>query len=331
MIKKILKYTLIFLFLISVMIIFYLTQMFGKKLNKKEVASYLYKNTDTSFKIRYFGTMCFYMEYKGHAILTDPFFSNPNPVRLFYYPKVNEKYLKLFSKDELSRIKTILIGHAHYDHCLELPLFINHSEPVNILANQSVINLFQTQYPHNHYIKGEDFVKSQQWFYNQDSTIRIYFIDTEHGPHFGNTVLMNGENLPQKSPPSNLAKWQCGKSMSYIIDFIQNDIIEKRIVFNGGKMNFPVSSKDTAVALEHKADMIILLGWNKNELASKFKAVQLFKPDNIILGHWNNFFNTGNGSHQYIRKSDLPETLKSVNLMNPDFKTTIMIPETLEQ
>ena len=104
MLKKFIKYLLAFLIMISVMVFFYLTQIFGKKMNKEEVAEYFYNNTDTSFKIRYFGTMCFYMEYKGHAILTDPFFSNPNPIQLFYYPGVDEQYLKLFSKDELSKL-----------------------------------------------------------------------------------------------------------------------------------------------------------------------------------------------------------------------------------
>ena len=331
MLKKIIKYTVVFLLFFAIFIFIYLTQIFGKKLNEKEVDAYIYHNTDTTFKIRYFGTMCFYLEYNGKAILTDPFFSNPNPLQLFYHSATNKKYLSLFSKVELSKINTILIGHAHYDHCLELPLFISNSTPVNVLGNQSVVSLFQHKYPKNNYIRGEVFIKDKEFFYNQDSSIRVYFIDTKHGPHFGKTGLMNGENEPQNSPPTNLLDWQCGKSMSYVVDFMKQDSIVKRIVINGGKMNFPSCAKDSAVALEHKADLIILLGWNKNELSSKLETIELFKPENIILGHWNNFFNTKNGCYEYIRKSELPKTLKSINLSNKEVKTQIMLPETLKE
>lgn len=330
MLKKILKYVSIFLLVLITLIYVYLTQFFGKKLEEKEVENYIYHNEDTSLKIRYFGTMCFYLEYNGQAILTDPFFSNPNPLSLFYHQNVDEKYLQLFSKEELNKLNTILVGHAHYDHCLELPLFINKSTPVNILGNQSVVNLFQYKYPKNNYIRGEVFLNDKQYFYNQDSTIRIYFIDTKHGPHFGNTVLMNGENEPQKSPSTNLLDWQCGKSMSYIVDFVKHDSIEKRIVINGGKMNFPSFTKDNEVAAAHKADVIVLLGWNKDELSAKFEMIKPFKTNTVILGHWNNFFNSRNGLRQYIRKSALPETLNSINAEQPDFKTQIILPEELK-
>jgi len=330
MLKKTFKYASIFLLVLITFIYVYLTQFFGKKLDKKEVEKYIYHNEDASLKIRYFGTMCFYLEYNGQAILTDPFFSNPNPLSLFYHPKVNEKYLQLFSKEELNKINTILIGHAHYDHSLELPLFINKSTPVNVIGNQSLANLFQHKYPKNNYILGEDFINDKNYFYNHDSTIRIYFIDTKHGPHFGKTVLMNGENQPQKSPSTNLLDWQCGKSMSYIIDFVKHDSIEKRIVVNGGKMNFPSCSKDSIVALQHKADILIILGWNKDELQPKFEMTKIFKSSNVILGHWNNFFNSNPNTIQYIRKSQLPITLESLNNTYTDFKTTIIFPETIK-
>ena len=129
--------------MISIIIFIYLNQFFGKKLNEKEVAAYIFNNTDTTLKIRYFGTMCYYVEYNGKAILTDPFFSNPNPLKLIYDPEVDVKYLDLFSKEELNKINMILIGHAHYDHCLELPLFIEKPNSINILANQSTINLYR--------------------------------------------------------------------------------------------------------------------------------------------------------------------------------------------
>lgn len=329
MLKKIIKYSVVFLLILSAIIFIYLNQFFGKKINKAEVENYIYKNTDTNFNIRFFGTMCYYLEYKGNAILTDPFLSNPNPLKLFYNPSVDAKYLNLFSKDELSKIKTILVGHAHYDHCLELPLFINNPTPVNVLGNQSLANLFQKKYPNNNYIIGEDYVKNNRWFYIKDSSIRVYFILSHHGPHFGNTVLMSGENLPQNEPSSNLLKWQCGNSMSYIIDFMDEDTIAKRIVFNGGKIDFPTTSNDSLIVNERKADLIILVGWRKDEIFTKFEMFKLFQPSTMIIGHWNNFFNSKDGCHEYIRKSDLPKTLESLNVSNEKTKTKIMLPETL--
>jgi hypothetical protein len=142
---------------------------------------------------------------------------------------------------------------------------------------------------------------------------------------------MNGENQPQKSPATNLLDWQCGKSMSYIIDFVKHDSIEKRIVVNGGKMNFPSCSIDSIVALQHKADILIILGWNKDELQPKFEMTKIFKSQNVILGHWNNFFNSNPNTIQYIKKSQLPNTLKSLNNTYTDFKTTIMFPETIKE
>ncbi len=331
MLKKTIKYSAVFLLLIAAIVFIFLNQFFGKTIKKAEVENYIYKNTDSNFKIKFFGTMCYYLEYKGNAILTDPFLSNPNPLKLLYNPSVDKKYLNLFSKDELSKIKTIVIGHAHYDHCLELPLFINNSTPVNVLGSQSLTNLFQKKYPNNNYIIGENYIENKRWFYTQDSSIRVFFIPSKHGPHFGHTVLMDGENSPHNSPPSNLLKWQCGKSVSYIIDFMDDDTIAKRIVFNGGKIDFPITTNDTLIVKERKADLIIIVGWKKEEIYSKFEMLNLFQPSTMIIGHWNNFFNTKNGCHEYIRKSELPKTLKSINLSNKEVKTQIMLPETLKE
>lgn len=62
MLKKTFKYASIFLLVLITFIYVYLTQFFGKKLDKKEVEKYIYHNEDASLKIRYFGTMCFYLD-----------------------------------------------------------------------------------------------------------------------------------------------------------------------------------------------------------------------------------------------------------------------------
>ncbi len=329
--KKMLKYTFAIVLGLSATAFLYLNQLFGKKLPADVVTQYKHVSDDSLLKVRFFGTMCYYVEYKGNAVLADPFFSNPNPIKMVVAGKPNPEYRKLFSEQELQSIRAITVGHAHYDHCLELPIFLSDANTTKkIIGSQSMINLFYKTYPDNDYVNAEDFLSGNSWIYTADSSIRIYPVKSVHAPHFGNVTLMSGENKAFDKVPADLLKWQMGQPLSYLIDFMEADTIARRVYMNGGISAFPNTAFERAMLEEHPVNMAFTIHWNQKYLPAKIEEIKKVQPQSIILGHWNNFFNTRKGDDQYIRKSRLPESLEEVTALYPQYHIGIMLPETLK-
>ena len=77
-------------------------------------------------KITYLGTGGFLIERGQSAILTAPFFSNNSLSRVgLWNLKVKESTISRYIPN-LKNVQAILVGHAHYDHLLDITLLLPH-------------------------------------------------------------------------------------------------------------------------------------------------------------------------------------------------------------
>ncbi|MCB1177193.1 MAG: MBL fold metallo-hydrolase [Leptospiraceae bacterium] len=275
---------------------------------------------DTSKKdnveIKYLGTSGFLIKRGNISLLTAPFFSNPNFLRLGLWKihPVPERIDKGMKDVDVSNVKVILIGHAHYDHAMDIPYIHQKYTPnADILSNNSAKNLLLSKdinppIPENK-IHVMDKVSANLWtegiwfcYSNSGKTdcdskevkFRIMGIRSEHAPHFFGVKLYQGEveEVPD-SLPVRAESWKEGQTLSYIIDFMgEKGNIDFRIHFQDSSSNSPFGFPPAFRDKDKKNIDVALMcipGWKENNNFPQ-EFVLNTKPSYIILSHWENFF-----------------------------------------
>jgi L-ascorbate metabolism protein UlaG (beta-lactamase superfamily) len=83
--------------------------------------------------ITYLGASGFLIERRDFAVLTAPFFSNPHLLNLYTPIYPNTKRIDNGLGDtSLANVKAILIGHAHYDHLMDVPYIVKKIKAQNL-------------------------------------------------------------------------------------------------------------------------------------------------------------------------------------------------------
>ena len=96
-------------------------------------------------EITYLGASGFLIERDGDdfAVLTAPFFSNPKITSILgpIYPNKKEIDRGL-ENTSLDNVKVILVGHAHYDHLMDVPYVVKKIKEQNPVAKPKIYGFF---------------------------------------------------------------------------------------------------------------------------------------------------------------------------------------------
>ncbi|MGL1886719.1 MAG: hypothetical protein OCD76_09405 [Reichenbachiella sp.] len=250
--------------------------------------------------IQYLGCSGFSITYGDHSILTAPFFSNfliPELVLPIEpdYEAIHQAYAPLAS----ATTKAILVGHAHYDHLIDIPAIHAEYHPtVPILGSKTMRNLLlsvDTLIPPDSLIKDvvpnmvTDSV-SGSWITLAEGAIRILPIQSSHSSHVFGIKFYDGilDSLLPESP-SMASDWIEGQTLSYLIDFMEGDSTVYRIYFQDSASDMPYG----LVPEEYVADVDVVImcagGYTETENYPEY-IVERVPAQTYIIGHWENFF-----------------------------------------
>ena len=253
-----------------------------------------------SLHVKFLGTASFLISYKGDAVLTDPFISNPPGGQLFFgkiksNPEIVDKYLP---QEDIDKIDMVTIGHSHYDHLLDLPYIYPKLHPkAKLLGSQTAAYLMAPFAPGERMIilnelKG-DHLNLTDWIYNEERTIRIMPFACAHPYHIGKIIFFNGSlKKEMKKIPKNPGKWKVGETYSYIIDFLDpgKDRIQYRVFFKGSEVAPPMCIYPEEINTEKNPDITIIpaatVGFGEN--LTRY-AIDHSNPSIVFLDHWENF------------------------------------------
>ncbi|MCS6819616.1 MAG: hypothetical protein NZ522_06650, partial [Chitinophagales bacterium] len=252
-----------------------------------------------SLNIQFNGIAHFYMLYKGSAVVTDPFLSNPSLHHVIFGKVYSDTQLiqSFNQKPKSHHIKMIVIGHAHYDHILDLPYYLPYlPENVLVLGGYNTVQLCKTL-SLNKLVNVEPYAATDSmmgtWIYSTDSAVRIMPVCSYHLPHLGALHLWKGKY--QKSLAAFPVKAKAFKkdaTFAYLIDFLfEKKIPVKRIYFSSSAAPFPNGffPKNT---LDEKSVDVAILSLALSDRASCYPDMQIayLMPKHTILCHWENFF-----------------------------------------
>ena len=98
-------------------------------------------------RLPYLGSGGWIMEHRGDVVLAGPFFTNPSFLRTGLWSIASDEAVvdRHMSRYDVSSARAILVGHAHYDHLMDVPrVATSHAPDARILGSRTVANTLGT-------------------------------------------------------------------------------------------------------------------------------------------------------------------------------------------
>lgn len=271
-------------------------------------------------EVSYLGAGGYLIQRGPDKLLIAPFFSNPGLFRVGLAtikskPGIIEQYLP-----PVDDVETILIGHSHYDHLMDIPYIAKFLAPnANIYGNKSMTHLlapfFETKdrfFELNS--KAGDNGVPGEWVCVPDGRIRFMAIKSEHAPHFLGINLLGGgkqdEDLEYR--PQTAFQWKQGEVFTFIIDFMGPDgeTVDFRIHYQDSASNPPMGFPPEGIK---NIDLSILCAASFREVDDYPETfLETAKPKHIIVGHWENFFRSYSKPVRTVPLTDVKEFIRIV-------------------
>jgi hypothetical protein len=219
---------------------------------------------EETVQVRFLGVAGFSLRRGDDVILTAPLYSNPSVEELDKEVKPKVDRIKKFHPT-INGVKAILVGHAHYDHLMDVPYVWEETPEAIIYGNTSVRNILAGYAPGAEggdvpRIPGQQVVALDEpaenavdyrmcvqkqgpparargrvneeeirgrWIRVPGSRIRIRALCSAHPAQILSVIhLWPGcIHRPRFAPPSASEDYQEGETFAYLIDFLDDDLV----------------------------------------------------------------------------------------------------------
>jgi len=262
----------------------------------------------------YLGTGGWLLRHGDASILTAPFFSNPGLVevgvaRLEVDTAAVDRYLP-----PVDDVPAILVGHAHYDHLMDVPYIARvHAPRARVYGSRTMVNLLlgDPELNPGRLIPVEDQAGNHEtpgeWFTTPDGRIRFMPLESEHAPHLLGIRLFHGDQeTPRTHLPRRATEWLDGPTLAWLVDFLDAD----------GEVVLRVHYQDSASRPPHgfpppdgiPVDVMIVCTAGSGAAAGYPEVlVEAFSPRVVLLGHWEDFFRPMSAPVRPVPGTDIAE------------------------
>ena len=271
--------------------------------------------------IKSLGVGGYLINWGDDQIMFAPSYTNPDPLSLLLDTHVSEKTVDRLIPD-VSDVDMILVGHAHYDHLLDVPYIMEkHAQKAKLYGSKTMKHLIASVVdPEKIHILNDLAAtaadinetpiveeKIGTWSYNPSGKIRIMAINSNHAPNatlFKGAILdADGDLIGEEieflfeiskggldqdldSVPSSAFLWREGQSFAYIVDFLDdNNDIAFRLHYEDAASDPTQGFVPSTILAEKEVDLAILTVANFNEIKepAEHQGNELFQyPQGII-------------------------------------------------
>lgn len=258
---------------------------------------------DETIYIQYLGSGGNLIYRNGYGVLTAPIYSNPSTLRVGFgsIKPDTHRINMMYPRVPGVKVEAILVGHAHYDHLLDVPhIAERHALEAVIYGNTSVYRIISAAGRHlgerTHFLDEELSRDGRpgDWIYLADSTLRVMGIASDHGPHALGIHVMQGEvrdNLTRM--PRSAWAWREGQTIAYLIDFLGPDgEVDFRIHHQDATSHYPMGAPPVLAPPDaHQLDVaIVAVGSWRQTPDYPDALLRNHRPGCVFLGHWETFF-----------------------------------------
>jgi hypothetical protein len=293
-------------------------------------ADYVDAASPLALQVQALGVQGFVVSYGGESILTAPLFTRQIGFDVAtdvpIVPDVAAIDEELSSTD-MSAVRAIVSGHAHFDHLLDVvhvmtslapaaPLYANLTAqhifaavapdrdasctspaPTETIDRSRVLAMDDPLASHVDYTNCPDqrpdgAPLEGSWVRVPGSHVRLYPVCTTHPNQIGSAHFAPGNiDVDQCDLPAPASGWLEGHTMSFVIDFLDDaDAVVFRVFYQDAPATSPVGDVPSAVLAEHRVDLAILcLGSNDAVDGQPTDIIANLDPRFVFSGHWEDF------------------------------------------
>jgi len=257
-------------------------------------------------RLVYLGSGGWIMEHGDEVVIAGPLFTNPGLFQTGLFgirsdtAEVNRHMARYDSVYDVSRAKAIVVGHAHYDHLMDVPQVARRFAPdAEIVVNRTGANILGTWSGVGDRVRVVNGLAGDQrsigtWF-EYGTRTRVMALRSQHAPHFDGYTLYRGtRDKPMREEPTWATDWVSGETVAFLIDFMSDedpDSVAFRIYYQDAVAAPPAGFAPEALIHERPVDVAILVPATFDQVDWHPEAlVENLRPKWVILGHWEDFF-----------------------------------------
>lgn len=260
----------------------------------------------TAVQVKYLGAGGVVLKRGTDVLLTAPFFSNPSIPRVAFgtieaRPDQIDRFLGGPSNG-LAGATAILVGHAHYDHLMDVPYVkLRYLPDVKVYGSDTMKNTLAGDPA----VKASDIVSVQagagtdrqlgKWWY-ATPRLRFMALKSEHAPIIAHIKFFEGNyDAPLTKLPTRAWGWLEGQTLAYLIDFLGADgrTVEFRVHYQDAASTAPLGFPPvfTQPADQRRVDLALVCVPGFDQVPDYPEAlVKRLNPRAVVLIHWEDFF-----------------------------------------
>ncbi|WP_449432616.1 MBL fold metallo-hydrolase [Pseudomonas putida] len=253
-------------------------------------------------KLTFLGVTGTLIHWRGEAVLFDPFFSRPSLPELFWLKP---------DRDEIARrmpcaqdVSMLLVGHAHYDHMLDVTWVMRrHTPNATVYASSTAGHMLRAELPAKRVVDAQArmavlsdgpqprmVASKHNWFYSQKGHIRAMAIQSMHAPNALTGLMCCEYTEDLTALPKLFWNWKEGQTLAWLVDLLGEDGEPVyRIHYQDSASSAPYGF---APALEdNKPVDVEILPVASFDKADHYPQalLALTQPRLVVLVHWEDF------------------------------------------
>ncbi|HSW29230.1 MAG TPA: hypothetical protein VLH75_07010 [Longimicrobiales bacterium] len=251
-------------------------------------------------RLVYLGVGGWIFQRGDDLVLAAPLFSNPSILRAGLAEIASDTAAvdRWMGEHDVSDASAILVGHAHYDHLMDVPrVALVHAPLARILGSRTVRNAMGTWSGVGARILEVDSLAGDvdhpgRWI-PLSPGVRVMPLRSHHGPHFDRITLFQGTaDHPRHQAPALASDWVDGPTYAFLVDFLDAaGGVAFRLYYQDAVAAPPFGFAPQALMDERPVDAAILVPATFDQVEWHPEAlVANLRPRWILLGHWEDFF-----------------------------------------